>query len=90
MILDTDMARTYFSFLGLLASAVVTFAAPAERQAQADYILVGAGPAGLVLAEYLTREPDVKVVLLEAGPDSSTDPLVSSRLAITKDLLQTS
>ena len=72
------MARNCFTLIGLLALAAVTLAAPANRQFQADYVLVGAGPAGLVLAEYLTRMPDVKVVLLEAGPDSSTDPLVTS------------
>ena len=43
-----------------------------------DVLIVGAGPAGVVLAEQLSRDGTKSVVLIEAGPDSINNATVDS------------
>lgn len=38
-----------------------------------DYVVVGGGTAGLVVAARLTENPDISVCVVEAGKDHSTN-----------------
>lgn len=48
-----------------------------------DYIIVGAGSAGCVMANRLSHDPSVSVLLIESGPEHSS-PLISMPRGIGK------
>jgi choline dehydrogenase len=58
----------------IFAASILVLCATAQTTTkQYDYVIAGAGTAGLLLANILSEDPNVTVLVLEAGTDSRTE-----------------
>lgn len=65
--------RSYICFPALVMAGV-----SGVRSETFDYVIAGAGTAGLVIANRLSERPDITVAVIEPGDDLRNDPNVTS------------
>lgn len=57
--------------------AAVAVAVSAAQNTTYDYVIAGAGTAGMLLAVVLSENPSINVMVLEAGSDGRTQPNIT-------------
>jgi choline dehydrogenase len=64
-------------FVTCLILVIVLSSNGDDRTKHFDYVVVGGGPGGCMMAERLSRDGRHTVLLLEAGPDVQDDPILN-------------
>jgi len=89
LLTDRDNDRSYWGLalwfvlvvIGLVVTIVILVvfltSDDTTRSKTYDYVVVGGGPAGCVMAERLSRDGRHSVLLIEAGPDVQDDPVLN-------------
>lgn len=87
MLIVVGLAMVVYKFTGL-GEAFTEYVTPKELESSYHYIIVGGGTAGAVLASRLADEASLNILLVEAGQNPSSNPLID--IPLMADSVRTS